>query len=264
MKFKDLILSMDPSIEDIPAGYKRIGDKVILRYGKLLRTPVGIAVMQAYPWCTGVFQHLTTIGEARKPQLINLAGDQQTIVTHKENGCFYKIDIENITFSGGNRGLRKRLAETVTDGENLLDMFAAIGNLSLQPIVKRKINSILIEKNAHTYEYLLQTLIANDISTKTYNEDCRNVNISSWADRIFLGYHNVDRSHIQAAIESAKKHAILHLHPLAKPGNYQEWSEKYCSWIKDFGAEASVTNIIKIKNYSPGLHHIEVVISINR
>ena len=96
------------------------------------------------------------------------------------------------------------------------------------------------------------------------NADCRNVNIKNYADRILMGYHNADATHLKKAIEISKNSSILHLHPLAKPGNYKEWIEWYIQWINHNSAETELIRVKKIKNYSPGLHHIEIVIKIHK
>jgi tRNA G37 N-methylase Trm5 len=265
MKFRDQVLAGGTPVGHVPSGYKRVGDKVILRSQKKLTFELGKRILTLFPWCTGVFHHKTTIGESRKPVLLFLAGDPETKVKHRENGVTYIFDIGHTTFSGGNSQLRKRMVDVINDGENLLDMFAAVGNLSLQPLVKRDINALLVERDEITYSYLLESLEKNQIEHSiAKNLDCRDLTLSNWADRILMGYHNVDPSHLRVACNAAKSKAILHLHPLAKIDNYSETINQYQNWIERCSVSITSIDVHKIKNYSPGLQHIEVVFSITK
>ncbi|MHA2171115.1 MAG: hypothetical protein ACXAB7_14570 [Candidatus Kariarchaeaceae archaeon] len=265
MKFRDQVLASGASVGHVPSGYKRVGDKVILRSQQNLTSELGNRILTLFPWCTGVFHHKTTIGEARKPVLLFLAGEPITEVRHRENGVTYIFDIGLTTFSGGNSQLRKRMVNEINDGENLLDMFAAVGNLSLQPLVKRDIDAVLVERDEITYSYLLKTLEKNQIGRDiAKNLDCRDLTLSNWADRILMGYHNVDPTHLRVACDAAKTDAIIHLHPLAKIDNYSEMIKQYQNWIEQCSVSITSIEVHKIKNYSPGLQHIEVVFSITK
>lgn len=265
MKFREKLISVDKNLKNVPRGYKRLGDFIILRSNNLLSPQLGEKILEIYQWCIGVYQHKTTIGEGREPEMILLGGSSNTDILHKENGVLYHLDFKRITFSGGNRGLRKILVDAVKPEENLVDMFAAVGNLSLQPLYYNKNKGILIEKNEYTFGYLKKTMELNKISDIILiNDDCRNVDIKNYADRIFMGYHDVDKTHIAKAIEISKDRAILHLHPLTKPNNYEECAKKYLEWIKFNDVGTKLISINKIKDFSPGLHHIEVVVEIQK
>lgn len=265
LSFRERVLFVDPSIKHVPMGYKRLENKIILRYKNLLSENLGIAVLKSYPWCTGVFQHINTLGEKRRPELRHLGGEKNTIVTHSENKTKYVLDISKITFSGGNRELRKRLVDEVSDGENILDMFAAVGNLSMQVLKHRKVNGILVEKDKYTFSFLKKSVVLNKLSNvNIHNLDCRNIEITNWANRILMGFHNVAESHLKRALDASKNFVTIHIHPLALKNNYSEFSNKYHSWIKNYGARIIDTDVRKIKSYSPNLDHIEIVVSIEK
>jgi tRNA G37 N-methylase Trm5 len=140
------------------------------------------------------------------------------------------------------------MVNVINDGENLLDMFAAVGNLSLQPLVKRDIEAVLVERDDITYSYLVKTLGKNQIEHNiAKNLDCRDLTLSNWADRILMGYHNVDPSHLRVACDAAKTDAIIHLHPLAKIDNYSEMIKQYQNWIEQ--CSVSITSINTLKSY---------------
>lgn len=265
MKFKERLLSLNPDLKYVPSGFKRLGDFVILRSSQQLSVKLGEAVLQSYSWCRGVYQYITTEGETRQPKIIHLAGNTNTETIHHENGVKYVLDIQKVMFSGGNTQLRRSLVDMVENGENLLDMFCAVGNLSMQIVVHKKVNAILVEKSPITYEYLIQTLQANHVEGyKTLNIDCRDLQLDSWADRIFMGYHDVDKSHLSVAVRAAKSHSKIHLHPIARFNNYQEVISRYTQWLEELGVKIIEVISKKVKDYSPKLHHIQVIYSIEK
>jgi tRNA wybutosine-synthesizing protein 2 len=265
MPFRDRILKINPDLSNIPNGYKRIENKIILRHQNELDTDLGKVILTVYPWCTGVFQHLNTYGENRRPELKHLAGEKNTIVTHTENFTKYHLDISKITFSGGNSNLRKRLIQEVKAGEHLLDMFSAVGNLSLQVLKHKKVDAILVEKDPYTFKFLEKTIALNNIKNcETLNFDCIDIEVENWADRVFMGYHDVNESHMKAAIKACRALAIIHIHPLAFKGEYNSKIEEYVGWINNLNVRVVNQTARKIKNYSPNLDHIEIVLSIQK
>ncbi len=265
MRFKDYIKKNYPAINNIPSGYKRHGNFIFLRSQEQLDNKLGEAILSLYPWCEGVYHYKNTIGESRNPEVVCLGGSIDSIIEHKENKVIYIFDFKKIMFSGGNSALRKRLVTIVQEDEFIVDMFAAVGNLSLQPIFYKKINAILIEQDPYTFTFLEKTIDKNNItSVNLINDDCRRVSMSNIADRIFMGYHDVDQSHIAQAIKLSKDRCNIHLHPIAKAGNYEEWITRYTNWIEYYGVKCEHVQVFKVKNYSPGLHHIEIIITVNK
>ena len=236
---------------------------MVLRHPHPIPKEVGEIAVSKYKWCNGVFQQLGTSGENRRPILRHLAGTAKTEVIHKENGVKYILDIAKVTFSGGNSELRRRLAKEVEKGERLLDMFAAVGNLSMQPIVHKNVEYILVEKDPITYSYLIKTLEANGKSAiHAHNMDCRDITIKDWADRIFMGFHGVDESHLRVALKALGKEGKIHIHPIGKPRKKKELISEYISIIKKQNVDIKNTKIMKVKKYSPGLLHYEIIFEI--
>lgn len=265
LKFKKLVQKHYPDIIDIPSGYKRLGDFMFLRSNRQLSPDLGEAILELFPWCKGVYQYLSTEGMSRNPMLVYLGGSKDTIIEHQENKVAYVLDFAKIMFSGGNSHLRKLLVNDVADHEFLVDMFAAVGNLSLQVLYYREIDAILIEQDPYTFSFLEKTVQRNNIeNVQLINQDCRDVKLENTADRIFMGYHDVDLSHLRKALVIARDRVTLHLHPIAKVGYYDEWVERYSNWIRELGGNIEKVNTRMIKHFSPGLDHIEIQIIVQK
>ncbi|MHA2503675.1 MAG: hypothetical protein ACXAE3_12485 [Candidatus Kariarchaeaceae archaeon] len=264
MGFKSQIVKDYPHLT-VPAGFKRYGHIMILRHQQVLDEELGHVILQLYSWCKSVYQHHDTEGMSRHPKLRLLAGEDNPFVVYKENGVLYDLDLSRITFSGGNRHLRERLAETVQDGEFLVDMFAAVGNLSMQPLVHREIDAILIEQDPYTFSHLQKTLDLNgkEISVALHL-DCREFTQESIADRIFMGYHEIEQTHLRTALQIAKHVAVLHLHPIIHTNSINEGIENYVNQIRGLGATVTDIQNIKVKDYSPKLEHHELILQISK
>ena len=234
--------------------YFRLGRTLFLR----CKPPPDIIskILEIHPWADAIYFYHSVSGESRHPKITFLGGKEKSLIQHRENGVIYIFDIFQTMFSPGNQNLRKILAEEVSENEKLLDMFAAVGNLSLQPSVKKSCHLIAVEKNVHTYKSLLRTLKVNRIHpVAVLNIDSRRLNLENWADRVLMGYHNVDFQHVRSAVKAAKSGAILHLHPIAKHGNYHEWVYLYKIWIQNSGAHSTFLKATHVKKFSPGQSH---------
>ena len=264
MKFRQAVREVAPHLEHIPAGYHRYGSVMVLRSNQQLSEDLGQACCEIYTWCETVYQHLSTVGESRIPKLVLLAGRDAPEVVHRENGVSYLIDLRRITFSGGNRHLRERLVEMIEDGEYLLDMFAAVGNLSMQPLVHHQLaGAVLVEQNSYTFQHLLKTLELNGLSTNNaINLDCRKLDLENYADRILMGFHDVDHTHLTTALRAAKPKSVLHLHPIVPVDNWDDEVQKYHRIITNLDARILETNMLPVKSYAPGLEHIELIFEI--
>ncbi len=243
--------------------YFRIGNQLIVRK----KPPYEIAqkIVDRFPWVEGVYFYQAIRGEERVPQIIHLAGKDKPDVMHKENGVFYLFNIYQTMLSPGNTYLRKLLVDITSLKENLLDMFAAVGNLSLQPTYYNNCNLIAVEKSSSTFKSLQKTMKFNGIlPKKLVNIDSRRLQLKNWADTVFLGYHNLDFKHVQTAVKAAKSYAKLHFHPIAKKGAEQDWIDIYSRWISSCGATSEVDDVFHVKKFSPGQSHYLIVISIRK
>lgn len=260
VKFRDRVRHHNPDIPYVPAGFQRYGGIMVLRAPVELTTMLGEAVLALYPWCKSVYQHQTTQGEFRLPQLRLLAGDDDPVVIHQENRVRYSIDLSRITFSGGNRHLRTRLVDQVRDGEFLVDMFAAVGNLSMQPLVHREITGLLIEKNPYTFSHLKRTLELNHVKAEIRNVDCRQVDEQQLADRIFMGYHDLELSHVRQALQLARGKCVIHLHPIVSATDPEPGP--FLRLFDQAGANYRLLEFRQVKDFAPLLQHYELIIQL--
>ncbi|MGZ7048434.1 MAG: class I SAM-dependent methyltransferase family protein, partial [Methanobacterium sp.] len=137
---------------------KVIGDILVLK-----KEPNDLQELLKLPEVKRIVKLGRINGPKREPDVEILVGDN-TETIHRENHCFYKLDVSKIMWSKGNTTERQRIAKIAEDGEIVVDMFAGIGYFSI-PIavhsIPQKIYSI--EINPVSYGYLKENIILNDV-----------------------------------------------------------------------------------------------------
>ena len=160
-----------------------------------------------------------TSSTIRTPKFEILAGNTDTVTCHKELGCVFWIDALKLTFSSGNHAERQRLIDITKDGEQVIDMFACVGNLSLPIAVHHSSCKIKgVEINNYAFKFLEQNIKKNHLEDryKAIRGDNREFTPKNWADRILLGYFEIESAHLRSALQGLKQDqgGILHVHGL--------------------------------------------------
>jgi len=96
-----------------------------------------------------------------------IAGKGETITTHKEFGCIYRIDIRKVYFSPRLSFEHERVASQVKEGETVLDMFAGVGPFSIL-IAKMvgKVQVYAIDANQDAVKFLNENIALNKVQGK--------------------------------------------------------------------------------------------------
>ncbi len=208
----------------LPRRWKRVGGVGILELKTELlpwRQQIGKIYLSYLPELkTIAFKAGTANKTERIPEFEILAGEQKSVTLHKELGCKFWIDAIKLTFSNGNHAERKRMTIVSKQNEQVIDMFACVGNLSLPLAVHNKTTKIVgIEINPYAYEFLEKNIQANKL-IKRYKAilgDNRTKTPKNWADRVIMGYFTIDEAQFTAALESLKQThgGIIHAHGLS-------------------------------------------------
>lgn len=197
-------------------------------------------------------------GTKREPNFEILYGNE-TETIHKENGCYFKLDLTKVMWSKGNNNERIRIAKLVEDNEVVVDMFAGIGYFSI-PIAKfsnaSKIYSI--EINPNSFYYLNENIKLNKINNLVpLLGDSKNLISNYKADRIIMGYVKTTHYYLKEAINSLNPSGILHYHETV-PEKLMD--KRPINRIKEISGdrEVELLNLVKIKKYAPGVMHVVV------
>lgn len=143
--------------EKVETGVDVVGTLAIVRLPEGMprsdRSAVGAALLSSIPNVGGVFEQEGGIeGELRLRKLRHLAGSEQTLTTHRENGCVFKVDVARCYFSPRLSTERLRVALAAAAGERVLNMFAGVGPFSVPLAKKRKARVVSCELNTYACE----------------------------------------------------------------------------------------------------------------
>lgn len=275
MKFKDLLKEKlkekipEKYLDKLPSGFQRIGGIIILKLLKELngyKKKIGKVVLNLFNVDVVCNNFGPVKGKFREPRIEIIAGNNNTITTHIENGCKYRFDVKKIMFSKGNLSEKIRITKQVKKNEIIVDMFAGIGYFTI-PIAKltkaEKIYSI--ELNPTSFNFLKENIKINHVhNVIAINGDCKKeieklVKGSIKANRIIMGYLPPPKKFLPYAFKIIKRGGILHYEGLIVVGNEKKEVEKILSYIRkqanknNFDVKLLLAK--KVKSYGPKIDH---------
>lgn len=204
----------------LPAKWELIGEVLILRFNHRFSDSILEKICNVYAEIlkakTVFIEEGTINGEFRTPQLRLITG-KETLTTHRENKIIYKLDVQKIMFSSGNKEERKRMATIAHKNETVIDMFAGIGYFSIPMAKYSRPKSIhAIEKSEYTFQFLEENIRVNKVGdiVVPHCMDNRDFTLDEKVDRIVMGCFDNDISFFRKALSLSKANTIIHYHAL--------------------------------------------------
>jgi len=96
-----------------------------------------------------------------------IAGKGETVTTHREFGCTYRMDMRKVYFSPRLSFEHERVASQVKEGETVLDMFAGVGPFSI--LIAKKVEEVkvyAIDANQDAVRFLNENIALNKVQGK--------------------------------------------------------------------------------------------------
>ncbi|MBI5679656.1 MAG: class I SAM-dependent methyltransferase family protein [Methanobacterium sp.] len=233
---------------------KVIGDILVLK-----NEPNNLDELLKLPEVNRIVKLGRISGSKREPDVKILVGDN-TETIHRENHCFFKLDVAKIMWSKGNTTERKRIAELVEDGEIIVDMFAGIGYFSIPIAVHSNPQKIYsIEINPISYCYLKENIVLNKVEgiINPLFGDCRKLAPKGIADRVLMGYIGNTHEYLDVAMEIVKPGGIIHYHESVPDKlKFERPPQRIIEAAN--GRDVEILNKRIIKKYSPGVYHVVI------
>jgi tRNA wybutosine-synthesizing protein 2 len=202
----------------------------------------------------------------RLPSYSLVSGDCNTVTTHIESGVKFRLDPIRLTFSGGNRGERIRISKLAKSGETVVDMFSCVGQFALHIASAVNAKVIAIEINPEAFEFLQENINLNGLDDRVAAVlgDCREVHPWAVANRVVMGYLHDTISYLPAAIETlVQEGGVVHMHMSIPESETKRIIHEIDEISQRYGFH-SITEIIQVKNYSPGIEHFVFDILVKR
>ncbi len=128
--------------DELISAFDQVGDIIIIRIPDSLLSKkkiIGEALLEQVKSVKSVFHQSSSVeGEFRTRDLEILAGKDKTETEYKESGCRFMIDVRKVFFSPRLSSERLRIAELISDGEVIVNMFGGIGMFSIIAAKKKK------------------------------------------------------------------------------------------------------------------------------
>jgi tRNA wybutosine-synthesizing protein 2 len=229
----------------IPKSFQALGDICLI---KIKDHHVGEHILKKFPRFRSVYYQGKISGKLRKPNVEWLAGERNPVTMVKENFCEFVVDISRVMFSKGNQEEKRRIVNQIQSGEEILDMFAGIGYFTI-PVARlsgaKKVWAV--ELNPDAVELLKQNIELNHVlhKVKVIQGDSKKIvpELGQKFDRILMGYFPGTYEFLPAALEVARKGAIIHFHEIA------EDSQEIISKIKEINPTIEILKTTKVKGY---------------
>ncbi|HWQ65219.1 MAG TPA: SAM-dependent methyltransferase [Methanospirillum sp.] len=236
---------MLPSRRRSGRGYQKLGDVVIFHGSRPSRDEVDDIKALEKP--RGIFWISRHEGAFREPKISRIEGSGGE-VTHQESGIIYRLDIERVMFSQGNREEKTRISKMIHPGETVADMFAGIGYFSLG-MARAGAQIHAMEINPVSFTFLEQNTSLNGLTgnIRAENGDCRDL-LSGVYDRIHMGHFEAV-TFLSQALRHVHKKTILHVHMLG------DRSDEIKKIIHDSSLKANIT-MHKVKKAGPRTWHL--------
>ena len=250
-------------IENLRTSFDTIGDIVILEIPENLiskKQIIGDAALK-FTKRKSIYMKKSAIkGTTRVRDLEFLSGEDNSVTIHKEHGARLKLDVREVYFSPRLATERKRVMESVNDGEKILDMFCGIGPFPIVIAKNKNVSITAVDINESAIQYLNENIKLNKLkgTIKTYCGDVREVSKSFNLkfDRIIMNLPGLAYTFLDVAVNLIECNGII---------NYYEFSDSYDQGIKRLkdacnkaGKEVEIINTRKVKSTSPGEWHVAI------
>ena len=250
-------------IESLKTSFDTIGDIVILEIPDELCAKKQIIGDAAYKFTKrkAIYMKKSAIkGTIRVRDLEFLSGVDDSVTIHKEHGARLKLDVREVYFSPRLATERKRVMESVRDGEKILDMFCGIGPFPIVIARNKDVDITAVDINEAAIKYLNENIMMNKLkgNIESYCGDVREV--SKWFktkfDRIIMNLPGLAYTFLDVAVDLIEDNGII---------NYYEFSDSYETGIKRLedackkaGKQVEIINTRKVKSISPDEWHVAI------
>ncbi len=274
MKIKEFLKDkiQETKLNYIPASFDVIGNICIIEIKDEIKKHeklIGNAILELNKNIKSVFKKISARrGKYRTYKLKLICGEDNKETIYKENGVFFKLDVEKCYFTPRWSNERLRISKLVGKNENVLVMFSGIGSfiyVILKNSSPKSVYGIEINKTAH--KYAMENLRLNKFDenkVKLFNGDVKNIlpKIKIKFDRILMPLPKESYKFLDIAIKRLKKNGIIHYYTFLEEPKEKLNSKKLEDyWKKLLKEQLKIKNlkIVKIRKsgvYAPRISRV--------
>lgn len=258
--------------ENLKTSFDIIGDIVILEIPEELqkhKKEIGEAALKITKRKTVFMKKSAIKGVTRTRELELIAGEDNSITTHKEHGARLKLDVKNVYFSPRLATERKRVADATKDGEEILDMFAGIGPFPVIIARNKSVKITAVDINDVAIKYLKENAKRNKLKEGSeIISICGDTNIvaeneikGKKFDRLIMNLPGLAPEFLDLAISLTKDGGVIHYYEFSN--GFSHGISKVQELAKKHNRTVEILNTRKVKNVSPREWHVAIDCKIN-
>jgi len=204
---------------ELYGAFDQIGEIIILRIPESLllkKKMIGKVLLEKVKTAKSVFYQSSPVeGEYRIRQLELLAGEDSTKTEYKEHGCRFMVDVEKTFFSPRLSTERQRIADLISDGETVINMFGGIGMFSIVAAKKKNCHVYNIDINPVAVELCSKNILLNKLKGRVESiegdaAESIEKRLSGKADRVLMLLPERSDEFVDSAIRACKDEGIIH------------------------------------------------------
>jgi len=215
------ILKKEESLEEVlgfsPA-CEIVGDIAIIDQYESDAQKIADALLRQKKIKTVLQAKSAVTGEYRTREFFLLAGEKRTETLYRENGCRYMLDVSKVYFTPRLATERLRIANTVKDGEKVVDMFAGVGPFCILIAKKFPASHVTaIDKNPVAIKYLLENIRLNKVKNVGVREGDAKEKIRGIIDahHVIMNLPHSGFEFLDAALGAVKNGGMIHFYAIA-------------------------------------------------
>jgi tRNA (guanine37-N1)-methyltransferase len=255
--YKDFIEMPDKLKDLLPTSFDVIGQVAIVKihddvldYKKI----IGEAILKVHKSLETVAVDFGVEGEERIRNLEIVAGKDGTETVHKEYGIELETDPSMVYFSPRLAQEHWRVAQMVTGGEVVLDMFCGIGPFSII-IAKNRFPKCVyaMDINEKAIEYLKRNIKRNKVVNIVPLQGDSRVLVHDVepVDRIIMNLPHSADEYLPSALSKIKAHGTIHYYEVLDHDNKDIRFEEIRSKGEEVELKITMLEIREVHTYSP-------------
>jgi len=187
-------------------------------------------------------------GVERVPTWQKLAGWGDTFTVHRENACWFALDISKVFFNPRLSNERLRVSKLVRDNEVVVDMFAGVGPFAI--LIKKASGATVyaIDINRHAVEFMKLNSKLNKVEINVLEGDARLkvMEVKKPATRVIMNYPEGSINFIEAALKVLGGSGVIHLYVFCDDNKLDKLRSEVIDRIQKMGScvENMLTRIV--------------------
>ena len=205
-------------------------------------------------------------GRLRTISVRHVAGEENLITRHIENGCVFKFDVEKCYFTPRLSNERKDIAEKIKKKDKVLVMFAGVG---IYPIVIKRIKNpvkvVGVELGRECCKYFNENLKLNKVKegVEVIQGDVKKKTPDEKFDVVIMARPNLKDSFLEWGLKACKKGGKIFYYGFCNVNEIDSLVEELVKEGEELGRKIKVLRVKKCGEIAPYKFMWRIEIKVN-